>query len=281
MALEQYNTREGVSQTGENEPCGVQQHGHDIKLASCHLDDYFNWDQVCPFENIPSSSITEAKFVARVNEFTTNMDSQILYACGPYSGETPDSLQRSIAAYIALAREARVPVVSYFCRLSHAEPPDNRTRETVELSALLYSMIRQLIELLPKELSLDAPDISAQRLSRLDGTLRTWEEATRLFEDLVTCVRLPLILFVIDGLSRLEDDFSEIAKVELRGLVKCLKHLADPRRAESRIVKILFITAGVSGTLYQELEEQDVIICEGSSPGGPCKLRRASQLLTF
>ncbi len=230
------------------EPEQTHMRGPEVKLETSHLEDYFDWEHVYPFSETPSSQLSDEIYTARLNYFTTTTQSQILYASGHHQAEGLNLLRQSAATYISLAREARVPVVSYFCSLSHSEAPRNRTRESVELSALLYSLIRQLIELLPAELTSPVAAINGARIATLDGTLRTWDQATRFFVDLVDCVRLPLILFVIGSINVLEDDLQGGTTGKLENLVGCLKHLSSSMD-DDRMVKILFTTAGVSRSL--------------------------------
>ncbi|KAI0437533.1 hypothetical protein F4803DRAFT_538430 [Xylaria telfairii] len=251
--------------------------GYDIRLKSRHLEDFFNWEHVYPFDEPPLLAPADPRFVSRLNAFTAKTKSQILYVCRRYLGETSDPLQMSAAVYISLARKAEIPVISYFCRLSHDEPPSGRTRETIELSALICSMIRQLVNILPGQLAPGAPIFSLQQLSGIDGTLRTWEEALSVLQDLVVCVRLPLLLFVLDSLSLLEWDFDGVIGSKLKTLVSCLKNMVETSKKEGRIVKVLLTTAGLSGVLCQELNEEDVLVCEGSSPYGSGKFRRSAQ----
>ncbi|KAI0186131.1 hypothetical protein EV127DRAFT_472894 [Xylaria flabelliformis] len=265
------------TQSEESRKFVPQKSAYDIRLESRHLEDYFNWEHVYPFEEPPLSTLADPEFVTRLNTFTAKTESQMLYVCRRYLEETSNPLKMSAAVYISLARKAEIPVISYFCRLSHDEPPSGRTRETIELSGLLCSMIRQLINILPGQLAAEAPRLDLQRFSEIDGTLRTWKQAISLLGDLVVCVRLPLLLFVLDGLSLLEYDSEDVIEPKLRMLIICLKNMVETSKKEGRIVKILFTTAGLSGALCQELEEEDVLVCEGSSPYESRNFRRSAQ----
>ncbi|KAI1129036.1 hypothetical protein F5Y10DRAFT_239073 [Nemania abortiva] len=261
----------------ESRPTVSLTSAYDIRLGSRHLEDFFDWEHVYPYEEPPLLAPADPEFVTRLNDFTAKTEPQILYACRRYLGETLDPLRMSAAVYISLARKADIPVISYFCQLSHDEPPSGRTRETIELSALLCSMIRQLVNILPGQLSAEAPILSLQTLSEIDGTLRTWEQAISLLRDLVVCVRLPLLLFVLDGLSLLEHDLEDVMEPKMKSLVGCLKNIVETSKKEGRIVKVLFTTAGLSGVLCRELNEEDILVCEGSSLYDSAKFRRGSQ----
>ncbi|SPO04178.1 uncharacterized protein DNG_06861 [Cephalotrichum gorgonifer] len=191
--------------SGNNSPEPLSAPYIDIRFESRHFEDYFTWEHVHPHLETAAPLFADATFVGRLNLFTTTTESQLLYAHGQYHPQAMDILQKSASVYASLARNAGVPVVSYFCELSHDEPPANRTRESVELSAVPYAMIRQLINILPAQSHDEDVDLSTSRFSTLDGTLRTWREALLLFKDLVRCVRLPALIFVIHGINLLED----------------------------------------------------------------------------
>ncbi|CAI4219214.1 unnamed protein product [Parascedosporium putredinis] len=184
-----------------------------IRLASRHFEEYFTWEHVHPFIETPSPLLADTAFVVRLDAFTTSMESQLLYAYGRFHTQGPGILDKSAVVYKTLAQEAGVPVVS---------------RESVELSALLYALIRQVIDLLPTNNTQVATFLDEERFSTLDGTLRTWKDALELFENLVDGVRLPLVLFVVHGLNILEEEAQGIAAEALEDLVQCFTRLANP-----------------------------------------------------
>jgi hypothetical protein len=256
------------------------QRGAAVKFDSRHLEDYFDRDHVYPFNDFPSPLLAEVNFATRLKSFTTMMESQILYAHCRYQAGA-NLLQQSAAAYVSLAREAGIPVVSYFCQLSENEPAPNRTLESVELCALLYSMIRQTIDLLPVQFTSSAPVFDEKRLASLDGTLRTWDKALSLFTDLVSCVQLPLLIFFTDGLNVLEDDIENSTSASLERFVRCVNDLVTTSTEKSHNVKFLFTTMGLSRALCHGLDERDMIICNTSTHVGTGTSRRARQVVSY
>lgn len=116
----------------------------------------------------------------------------------------------------------------------------------------------------------------------MDGTLRTWGEALSLFEDLVSSVRLPLLLFVIHGVNLLEYDFESSTEEALGDLVRCLTRIvrsASP--GGERIIKVLFTTSGLSDTLYHELDEGDIITCGSSASRVGRRSTQARQFVLY
>jgi len=210
------------------------------------------------------------------------MESQVLYAFGRYQPEGPNLLRFSAAQYVSLAREHGIPTISYFCRLSAETPPRNRTRESVELSSLLYSVIRQIVDLLPAEFTAPSVDLGEDRFAGLDGTLRTWEQAIRLLSDLISCLQLPQLLFVLDGFNLLEDDFDYTPSAKAEELVRMLTGLVDdPNPKNPSIIKVLFTTAGSSTVLCRELHSARVVGCGGPNSPRESKKPGATRQLLF
>lgn len=258
-----------------------KQRGAEIQFQSRQYEEFFDWDQVHLFSESFEPIMADSTFVMRLKAFTETMESQMMYAHNRYQGTESNSLAKAIAKYISLARESNVPVVSYFCRISSEEAPPNRTKESIELSALLYAMIRQVVNLLPAELDKNAPMFDQTRLASLDGTLRTWDAAVSLFRDLVNSVRLPMLLVVIDGLVFLEDDFEHSTDGKIDKLIRCLKELVDSSEVDGPILKILFTTEGLSDPLCQELDERDIVACSPLSPGRGGRQPRSGQVVSF
>lgn len=311
--------------------------GLDGKLRTTHFEDVFDWDKVYPFPDTgpPEDAevlLTDRLVVTRLDAFTTSMASQVLYLHDEsFATDHPNFLQQAMGAYIALARDQCIPVVSYFCRLAHTRPKGamaasasssssssdspslspKRTRESVELCAALYAMLRQLINLLPADFTTTTTSgrgsscssrgeavaaaaslFTEDGLKGLDGTLRTWDRAVDLFAELVRCLKLPLLLFVVDGINLVEDDMDRytLAKIDrlvcrLRSLVEEGQAAQAQRKGEEEeqeeeeegslttttsIVKVLFSTAGLSRVLCSRLEEADSMNCrEIASPRNP------------
>jgi hypothetical protein len=237
----------------------------ELQQISHPLETCFNWDKVYPFPVDPLQLVTDEKFTARLNLLTTRIESQILYMSIQHQPEGLNILRQSAGAYISFVREAMIPVVSYFCSLTHEDPPPHQIRESVELIALLYSMIHQLINLLPaKFVSPDSAWLDELPIMKLDGTLRTWDQVIQFFTSLVDCVDLPHIFFVIDSVNLLDDESEGDTFRALGHLVRCLKRLVDTNTRGTRVVKIFYTGAGLSRSLCYELDERDIVFLDGA-----------------
>lgn len=253
----------------------------DIKFWSRRLDEYCNWGHVSPPSDAPQQLSAHPLFVARLGAFTQTMESQVLYAFGRYQPEQSNVMRRSAADYASLARQHGIPTISYFCRLLPEAPPPGHTRESVELSSLIYSLVRQAVDLLPAVFTAPSLDLSEEFFHGLDGTLHTWSQATGLFFGLLGCLQLPQLLFVFDGMNLLEDDVDGATSAKVQELVRSLTGLVDRPGAMAGpgIVKVLFTTAGSSTALCRELHSSRVVACGGpTSPRQPGRPRPSRQL---
>jgi hypothetical protein len=117
----------------------------------------------------------------------------------------------------------------------------------------------------------------------MDGTLRKWDEALSAFQQLIIAVRLPMLLFVIDGINVLEDEFESSTKRQLRSFVSCLQRLtsATPAADGKSIVKVLFTTSGLSATLSDSLDDSGILHCDTSPSGVPSLRQHHSRQVLF
>lgn len=243
------------------------QREQDTRLWSAHLEDHYSSKQIYPFPETPQEFYAETDFVSRLSEFTTTLGSQVLYATARFRPSGQNLLRLSAAKYAFLARTNEVPVISFFC-LPLSDDPG-------QLIALLYALIRQAVELLEDSTSTSA-HLTEENFNALEGMVDTWDSALQLFSETVRNIRLPQLVFVIDGVNLLEDDFDQDAQERMRGLVRVLKEIACPDAVKDCIIKVLFTTAGRSSCLCEELDSDQIVVCDVSAPVGtvPRKSRR-------
>lgn len=177
----------------------------------------------------------------------------MLWLDGP-STEGPDSdnpLMLLAGKIINATDENHLNIISYFCEIPrYADRAVSR--EIQALVALLYALIRQLIELLPPRFS-SIVDFSEERFLGLEGTLESWEEALHVFRDLLELVPGSVLFCVIDGLHVL--DYKTIEK-PLALLLGQLRHTNNKLR-------VLFTTSGRSYCLGREMKFNESVVIEG------------------
>lgn len=186
-----------------------------LQQDSSPLQDYFdNNEQIHPFGRDQrlelSSSISKALF-----DWTQINPSLPLAIEGSRPLGLPGRLTMVSACYISVARKHNIPVISHFC----ASSP--RTDKRAGVVALVYSLIRQLIELVPPMLDCDSNcDLSGERFRRLNDTVASYD-ALAILNTLLR-YRPPVLFCVIDALDVLEGSGDESLEQYVRLLVTTL-----------------------------------------------------------
>lgn len=228
----------------------------ELLLRSSALESFFDREQV-QGEFEPSASFyTDPEIVSRMQHWATTPESGILCI----SGSEGSAVGLVAAQYAALSREAKLPVCSYFCRLQHEEPPAGRCRETMELVALVYSLIRQLIELMPMNSTSLGRDLDQVSFDALEGTMDSFSRALRILDALLGSTGQPILILVIDSFDILEDTVYNSTTSHLKDWVKVLKKHAETK--EEGILKVLFTTSGTSFALLEELDDSDFALTD-------------------
>ncbi|KAH6977601.1 hypothetical protein BKA56DRAFT_588497 [Ilyonectria sp. MPI-CAGE-AT-0026] len=171
--------------------------------------------------------------------------------------EDHDNAMSMLAAkFIEMSGEIKLrsgkpmPLISYFCSISRQSPREgNPTREAEGAVALVYALLRQLFTEIYCSNSRDS-EMQAflskleYRISSLDGTIRTWDEALSALSGAAELVPVGM-LSVIDGIHWLDGRDTEKL---LCGLLQCLR--------KSKL-KVMFTTSAMSGVLLEELTPEE------------------------
>lgn len=190
--------------------------------------------------------------MSRLSEWSQGTASPMLWLDGPFV-EGPDSsnpLTLLAGKVIEVTDENRLNVISYFCDIRRTDGA--APREVQALVALLYALIRQLIELLPPRFDLDV-DLSEERFLRLKGDIGSWEEALQLFRDLLELVPGSAVFCVIDGLHVLD----------YRSIQRPLTLLLGQLRHSNNRLRVLFTTSGRSYCLGKEMRAHEIVAIDG------------------
>ena len=194
----------------------------------------------------------------RLRNWTLATESQILSIEGPGSAMhslEPGPISKLAANIVALTEMAKLPVISYFCELErNPQLVQGETRQSKELVAMLYSVIRQTIELLPA--TFEGPrNFGQTRFMRLDGTSSTWTEAMAILKDLSQYAP-PVCYYVIDGIQWLDDRSTSESLHEFVGM---LQHRSAQSPAWPGVRKILLTTSGPSRCVLRLLSRKEHI----------------------
>ena len=163
---------------------------------------------------------------------------QFLWIIGPSDYAFPSNMSSAAMAILQTALQLDIPLVSHFCELP---PYGYLDREQAGLIGLVYDLILQLLEQMAPEINTGI-NLAMSRFQNLDGSIESWKESLQLLADLLQHFTLPLLLCVIDGLSRLDfEDGSPLCG----DLVELLQE--NITRADSKLrLKVLLTTSGAS-----------------------------------
>ena len=249
---------DGHSESTENNLIGGQAQGtlltrSDVQVRSGRLEDYIVDSETLIFEDETSGLHTEDKVVLALKEWTAKPTSRLLWIAGPIPNNNISALAMVSANMVSSAIELKFPIISFFYERPSQAPGLPRTRETIGLTALIYSLTRQLIHLLPIEIDSDI-NLSEQRFSSLDGTLRTWPQAFQLLKDLLANAP-PVLLCIIHGIDFLDDYSTEPFLKDLILELERTTREAD----KNRLIKVLLTTDSVPMVLFKNLQPDECV----------------------
>ncbi|KAE8144718.1 hypothetical protein BDV25DRAFT_87395 [Aspergillus avenaceus] len=243
----------------------------ELQLASKHLQDFFDNDDQVTYLDSDMDVIAEDSVIDSLQQWATNVHSQVLAIGGAPSTAFPSPVALISACYAISARKARLPVISHFCSLPATERSDMTLFEQ-GLISLAYSLMRQLIDYLPPVLEGHAAcNLNTERFSPLNGTMTSWKEVLSMI-DILLHLAPPLVVCVIDGLDVLEHSSTD---EHIRSLVRTLlthtRHQASPMpdggQGQDVLLKVLFTVAGRPRSLVETLSENHLVLSESSQTG--------------
>lgn len=253
-----YDTRAG-GEYEENTISSLKHSREAILIESARLESFFDRRKTHLRQNSENPGLLVNSGVAhRVKSWIVATESQILYTSG--TDPLDDVLENSNAAghYAHIARERGIPVCTYSCSLEGPDPPPGRTRETIELVALVYSLIRQLIELLPFVPPADEPWRFSEDWTSLDGTLETFPQALQIMDGLLSSTGHALLVLIIDRMDLLDDRTYRSSEKWLDRLVGLLvKHT---NTAHKTALKVWFVSSGSSAALFKALNVNEIVV---------------------
>ena len=220
-----------------------------IEKYSLTLEEFIH-SRLDSFEVYQSSQIfAEHQIVHVIKEWSTSIASQILWIHSPSDRHYPSNASQLAAALINSADEAAIPAVHLFL--------DWPSNERCSIFNALYSLIRQMISLLPQQFT-TAIDLSCERFERLTDQIESWEAGLEVLKGLLELAP-PLLLIFIDGIDHL--DYLSIGARYVEGLLRLLQqHVwADGEQEPKKTAKILFTTAGNCASL-NGLDKRDLMV---------------------
>ncbi|KAL2834245.1 hypothetical protein BDW59DRAFT_45259 [Aspergillus cavernicola] len=259
-------------------PVEAPRHKHtrvELQLASAHLQDYFDDDDQTADYEPDMDVMVEAGVLELLKQWATDTYSQILAVGDSPNPGLPSPVSVISACYATLARDARFPLIAHFCALA-STARNGMTLFQQGLIALVYSLIRQLIEYLPPVANgTSSRTVKPENLTRLDGTLTSWKEVLSLIDALLYYAP-PLLMCIVDGLDKLQDPSTD---EYIRSLMRVfVSHTRKPSGSipgrPSVLLKVLFTVDGRLDPLVETLSESPLTLSESNgtavaAPGTP------------
>lgn len=228
----------------------------EIALNSRHLEDFFSRDRIRLEADDSAPMPFDPDVISRITDWSKGQDAPMLRIDGPVVDceEERNPLTMLATQLIDLTAKGRLHVISYFCELSR--PVKAAEREMRATVALVYSLVRQLIELLPPEFEASV-DFSEARFRQLDGSIESCDEAIRVFQDLLDVVPAATVYCIIDGLQLMDD----------RRVEGPLRAFLQGLRGGNGKLRVLFTTSGRSACLSKELEVEETLVIDAFRKG--------------
>ena len=200
--------------------------------------------------------------------------SDFLCISGPWQTAAPSPAYQLAAAICSFAIQAKIPIIHFSCTPSVEDNGKSEEKESEVLVHLVYSLITQLIEILPEEFQFN----EKIPIAHLDGTIKTFASALHTLKILLDASPSPL-LCIIDNLQHLEDPATENEH-----LIRLLSVLRAHRESctttsPARSFKVLFTTSGRSTALVEVLEPYEMVLANNLIPTHSTKRSRPSQSL--
>lgn len=181
-----------------------------------------------------------------LQDWLSASESRTVWLYGPANARTPSEISLTSAYVVSMMESMKVPIIAHRC-----QPQES---ETVALISMIYSLVLQLVWLLPDEFSSDRR-FDGSRFAVLDGSMNSLETALILFEDLLA--QAPRILVcVLDGIQVIED-----GKGNARGTGMFLDLFLEilKESKDAKLLKILLTTDGFCHRLDHRLDADEKV----------------------
>ena len=181
--------------------------------------------------NVGTSQRTPRCVFTPLQAWLSASGSRTMWLYGPANARTPSEISSTSTHVVSMMESMKIPIIAHRC-----QPQES---ESVALVSMVYSLILQLVWLLPDRFSSDK-NFDGSRFTVLDGSIKSLESALILLEDLLA--QAPRILVcVLDGIQMIEDgrDNARGTGMFLDLFLEILKESKD-----TKILKLLLTTDG-------------------------------------
>ena len=230
------------------EPCRATEQVHNYTFAELELASQSMGSFHMGFNNvsIPFPQQTANKVFGPLQEWLSAIESRILWVYGPSNTTVPSDISLTSAHVVSMINSVKLPLVAHRCRLEDSP--------TESLNTMVYSLILQLVWLVPEQFSTEK-DFTSGRFAKLDKSMSSLPDALLLLEDLLT-IAPRLLTCVLDGLQRCEDDKDDRhgTGMFLDFFIEILKQSKD-----ARFLKVMLTTDGFSHRLWRLIDPYEQV----------------------
>lgn len=209
--------------------------------------------------DVPTPQRTPKFVFSPLQDWLSASGSRTVWLYGPANARMPSEISLTSAYVVSMMESMKVPIIAHRC-----QPQES---ETAALISMTYSLILQLVWLLPDKFSSDRR-FDGSRFTVFDGSINSLESALILLEDLLA--QAPRILVcVLDGIQVIEDgkENSRGTGMFLDLFLEILKESKD-----AKLLKILLTTDGFCHRLDHRLDAGEKVdamrVAEGFSGRG-------------
>jgi len=251
---------------------------HQMKGYITHLSRYIHDGRGMIQASQPRQGVSQfllpSEVLTALQSWVSSPVSRTIWVQGAISTSHGSTLSRAALRLPQIILDSGLPCVSFFCKPLFEFPttsPRLMTRQQKALVAFMYSVVAQLVHLLPHEIEMEATgSLSEEEFSLLDGTFDSIPAALRIIDGLLAQAP-PTIIWVVDGLHLME---SLETKLHLERVLQILRD-----EANKRVTKVCFTTDGNSAVLGRGLDSKEKIDAGRTVQGRAGKLLRGGGLV--
>ena len=180
---------------------------------------------------------------------------------GPANISCPSDLSSAAAYIVLMIKRAKIPLIALRCQYSGSAID--------ALISMIYSIIIQLVQLMPDEFSVDR-DLTPALFASLNRSVESLPHALGLMDDLLALIPSPLVI-ILDGMQPCEDG-NRASK-----LSDTFVAILRDRAGGGGVLKAMYTTDDVCRTMKMKLAPQDEVDVTAEA-GGSVAHRRAGRV---
>ncbi|KAK7972493.1 hypothetical protein PG988_006627 [Apiospora saccharicola] len=220
-----------------------------------------------------TSPMIPQEISTRIQSWIQNKGLQLLWIEGPVVADSGSGLSLTALRIYEITMQAEIPCVSFFCKRKYSFKLANSTTSGTTLLALLYTVVDQLINLLPQtfestyKLDLDSLDTEGKE------TNASASSALEVIEQLLSLAP-PTVTFIIDGLELINKT------TEIPHLTRLIELLRGAGGDDDKTFKILLTTNGNSRALVKSTHWKERVDGSRFAQGRPGRLLKGATHLS-